>query len=357
MIVVSPHTHASFQKLFSIQMLHEFYGDKRPRRLKIVPTNECRLTMQNHKLVFKQRETGCLVLSRSDEMGKVLFQNNDALRLSFAIISDDPFFINYTDLPLTSTQNLYYFNNLEENIGGNQQKSLQKNEFVYREDQIAARPAYFNHHFPEAISTSSLWIEDAIGNRIWEQEIETTELEAFPIDLRYEPLGKYVLKADGGYAFDFYTLMGNPELYFGFIDVFLTDHVPMNYQTIQDEQVVAQDYVIHFNNRSTRWRFLVTSRDFPVEHGFYEVKSVESSITFSQPEEVQLANGLNAMMMVSDQLIPLKEHPVSKFQMNLQKNGNGIRVTVNLPTPAVHSIKPQSIDDNQKIFSEVYVSI
>ncbi len=357
MIVVSPHTNERFQKLFSIKMLHEFYIDKMPRQLKIVPTEECRQVMRNYRLVFKQREAGGLVLCRGGELGQILFQDNASMKLSFSIQSADAFFINYTDLPLTSTKDVYYFSNLEENIGGNQQKLLQKNEFVYSEDKIAARPPYFNHRFEEPISTSRLWVEDAEGNQVWEQDIQLGTLESYPIDLRYDPLGKYVLKADGGYSFDFYTLMGNPQLYFGFIDIYLTDNVPLNYQAISEKNIVNQNYVIHFNNRSTRWRYLITSNDFNVQHGEFKVNAMSEKISFSDAKDVTLANGLAAKVIVSDQIISLQEHPVDKFQLQMQKNGNGIQLTINLPTPAIHSIKPQSIDDNQKIFSEVYVSI
>jgi len=257
MLVVSPHTSAKFQKLFSINMVHEFYGDKMPRQLRIIPTEECRLAMRNYKLVFKPQEGGCLVLTRSDELGQILFKPNSEFKLSFAIQSADPFFINYTNLPLTSTQNIYYFNNLEANLNRENQKLLHKEAFVYDKDEIVTRSPYFNHHFKEPISTKKLWIEDMEGNEIWAKDIEVEELRGCPIDLRYEPLGKYTLKGEGGYVFDFYTTMINPELYVGFIDICLTDSVTPDYRPLQKqtEQVVAQDYVIHFNNRATRWKY------------------------------------------------------------------------------------------------------
>lgn len=338
-------------------MLHEFYGDKKPRQIQIIPTEECRQTMRNYKLVFKPQEAGCLVLTRSDELGKILFKSNSGLKLSFAVQSTDPFFINYTNLPLTSTQNLYYFNNVEANVNEENQKLLHKEEFVYDKDEIAARQPYFNHHFKEAITTKKLWIEDVEGNEIWTQDIEAGELKNYPIDLRYEPLGKYTLKGEGGYAFDFYTTLINPELYLGFIDICLTDHAAADYQPLQNEEVVAQDYVIHFNSRATRWKYFFLSKDKNRQHEKYKVTSLKKEISFLEAEEVNLVNGLAAKMIVSKEVIPLKEHPIDKFQLQMKKNGKGITVTINLPTPSIHSIKPQSTNDKQKIFSEVYVSI
>ncbi|MGB0929165.1 MAG: hypothetical protein ACPGVB_00215 [Chitinophagales bacterium] len=357
MIVVSPHTSASFQKLFSINMLHEFYGDKRPRQLHIVPTEECRQTMRNYKLIFKPQEAGCLVLTRSDEMGKMLFKSNDDLKLSFAIQSADPFFINYTNLPLTSTKNIYYFNNMEANVNEENQKLIHKETFVYDKDEIVARHPYFNHKFKEPISTNKLWIEDMEGNKVWAKDIEVEELSSYPINLRYEELGKYTLKGDGGYVFDFYTTMVNPELYVGFIDICLTDSVTADYQPFQNEEVAAQDYVIHFNSRSTRWKYFFLSKDKSRQNEEYTVASLKKEVSFLEAEEVTLVNGMAAKMIVSEEAIPLKEHPIDKFQLQMKKNGKGVVITVNLPTPSVQSIKPQSTKDNQKIFSEVYVSI
>ena len=357
MIVVSPHTQASFQKLFGISMLHEFFADKLPRQLNIIPTEECRRTMRNYKLIFKAKEGGCLVLSRSDEAGNILFKPEACLKLSFAIQARDSFFINYTNLPLTSTKNVYYFNNLEENINDKNQKLMHKEGSVYAKDEIVARQPYFNHRFEEPIATQRLWVEDAEGNEVWSKEIEANEIESYPIDLRYEPSGKYALKGDGGYLFDFYTTLVNPELYMGFIDVYLTDSVTEKYRTIENEKVVAQDYVIHFNNRATRWKYFFISKGSSTRHEQYKVTSIKKDILFSEPEEVTLVNGSKAQMIVSESAIPLKEHPVDKFQLQMKKNGKGIVVTISLPTPSIHSVKPQSINDNQKIFSEVYVSI
>ena len=357
MIVVSPHTSANFQKLFAIDMAHNFYVDGMPRQLHIIPTEECQHTMRNYKLIFRPKEGGCLVLSRSDELGKMLLKKNISLKLSFMIQSADPFFINYTDLPLTSTKNIYYFNNLEANINGDGQKLLHKDEFVNARNQIVARQPYFNHQFGEPISTAKLWVEDEEGNEVWTQGIEANKIESYPIDLRYEPTGKYVLKAEGGYSFDFYTTLVNPEMYLGFIDVFLTDNVTADYRAIVEDGVVSQGYVIHFNNRATRWKYFLIPKGKAKEQDEYKVESVKKEVEFSEPEEVRLVNGVLAHMIVSKNAIPLKEHPVDKFLLQMKKNGKGVTMTINLPTPAIHMIKPQSINDNQKIFSEVYVSI
>ncbi|MFK7908371.1 MAG: hypothetical protein AB8B69_24790 [Chitinophagales bacterium] len=357
MIVVSPNTLVRFQKLFSINMLHDFYANKTPQRISILPTEECRQTMRNYKLLFKSKNAGCLVLSGDGELGNMLLQSKSSLKLSFAIQSADPFFINYTNLPLTSTKSIYYFNNLEENVNEDKEKLLHKEGFVYAKDEIVARQPYFNHRFEDGLSTKKLWVEDAEGNEVWEQNIEGGKVDSCPIDLRYEPLGKYVLKGEGGYEFDFYTTHFNPELYVGFIDIYLTDSVTASYDAIQGDGVVSQDYVIRFKNRATRWKYFFVLRNNKASQEDYKVESLKNEILFMEAEDVVLVNGANAKMVVSEKAIPLKEHPVDKFQLKLKKNGKGVVTAINLPTPSIQSIKPQSINDDQNIFSEIYVSI
>ena len=125
-----------YQKIFEVKIWHDYFL---PREMEVLPTSqysktydiedfitiepteECQSLLNKHRLLFKQTQTGFVVL------GEVIEVENQSksysiipltgnLKFSFVAQIKDPYFLNYTNLPLENeSPTIYYATNLNDN--------------------------------------------------------------------------------------------------------------------------------------------------------------------------------------------------------------------------------------------------
>lgn len=124
-----------YKKILNLELWHDYYlGQPAPPEvlpvrydisdmLTLVPTSDCLRVLQNLRWVFRPQLQGGAVFANVDEGGVLnTFQTripiNRPYRLTFWLVVRDRYFTNFTNLPLTTSQNqIYYFSNLSNNQG------------------------------------------------------------------------------------------------------------------------------------------------------------------------------------------------------------------------------------------------
>jgi len=114
------------------------------------------------------------------------------------------------------------------------------------------------------------------------------------------------------------------------------------------------DFAIRFNARSTLWQYYI--RDNSRLHDENMLVKSSSDIPFSDPIEVDLANGRKALLITSEVPIPLSYIPKLKFTLIKSKNGNNI-ILKELPNPNPKHILLTEIDGEKAVCSPIYFYI
>lgn len=123
-----------YKNILSLELWHDYYlGQPDPPGSlpdsydisdlwALIPTSDCLHVLKNLRWVFRSQVQGAAVFANVDEVTPGNFQTqvpiNQPYRLTFWLVVRDRYFTNFTNLPLSTTQNqIYYFSNLTKNQG------------------------------------------------------------------------------------------------------------------------------------------------------------------------------------------------------------------------------------------------
>lgn len=175
---------AVYHKLLEVRIWHDYYlpADQSllPREsfpvnynildfLDVVPTEECEALMNQHRLLFRRTKIGFQLIAEvfeslidGIEESQTVIPLRGNLKFSFILSLRDPYFLNYTSLPIErSLPEIYYTSNLVEN-------SL---DLVYEENEEPERTRFLTH--PLSTYTGNEDLDYRIGDLVR----ENTDLE------------------------------------------------------------------------------------------------------------------------------------------------------------------------------------
>jgi hypothetical protein len=126
-----------YKKILNLDFWHDFYlGQPEPPEplpsnydisgiLTLVPTPDCLRVLRNLHWIFRLQPRGASIFAQVLEVSPGVFKTvlkiDRPLRLTFWLVVRDRYFVNFTNLPLTTNRNqIYYFSNLS----GNQEQAL-----------------------------------------------------------------------------------------------------------------------------------------------------------------------------------------------------------------------------------------
>lgn len=122
----------SYQLLCSVELLHSYFADNIMQNFRIFPDDDTQRILQQHGLMLRNHQNKLEIYFSPQKLSRAQFA--DLPKLSFYIEVGDPYFHNYTQLPLDQNQKVYVFENQPDKT------SLSKQEVVSDED-IAAEDA------------------------------------------------------------------------------------------------------------------------------------------------------------------------------------------------------------------------
>lgn len=96
----------SYRKLFSVRIRHPYYSDGQCRDVTMTPTRATTAILRNHGLVWKSYQSDHTMLTCANSPG------TNQLPLYFILNTTNPFFLNFTEHPLSRPLQKCYFHNL-----------------------------------------------------------------------------------------------------------------------------------------------------------------------------------------------------------------------------------------------------
>ncbi len=283
-----------YKILFTINVLHDYYGDHLSRETVLVPTVETQQTLKNYQLIFKPTLNGGLILAQvkdSDGTLQIPVSNTQNFKLRFYLNATTAYFYNRTNLAITPVPvtNLipnrrgFYLSNAESDDGNifdvtgfqkpgriTELKHLTKTagSQVSNEDELIFLPAIFRVTFDIATFSFSINIKDrndvdVIPTTVITQTEKFTEYE---IKLTENlPAGFYKISLDGAAAQNvFLSTQAFHDNPFAVIDIV---HPPKTDKfdflqkivngTDEKNQVKEKaDYFIWFKTREIAWKYV-----------------------------------------------------------------------------------------------------
>lgn len=339
----------TYSKLFSINLLHDYYTNNQTRDFEIIPTANTRNLMIKYRMLMKKHTNGLKVYYEGPNQGIATIPVDDDLKFVFYLKLDQPRFLNFTNLPLkNSNKEKYHFSN-QDHTGS---------ELPLTQTQYELYQHVINHEFSQIDDDSTVEIKvyDQDNNLVLTGDFdpyksedgpdsgETTYNYAAQLDLSGLPPGLYDIKHTGLASLDktVYVDSGISMLgVFGIVEL-----------TISDQQDC--DFIYQFEKRFDTWKYFIaltenteTGTDLTVEHkyGTYtfslqdpiqelEDVATESSILASMPD------GSVVLLFYSDTQIDYTEAPKTGIKLVRDLTET---VLNNLSNPATSNPKPEII--------------
>ena len=344
-----------FEKLFNMNIKHDFFEDGIGRDIKILPTQECIQLIRGGRMLFKDTDSGFKVLYKATDSntggGTPLVDLASDVKFTFALyLSNAAEFLNITDLDAGSVSyskgKILHFKNNGTNSSLDYSiiDLLKPQLFTYEFPIIAADPT--SH-------VGTLDVTDKNGSSVTMPgqnglpdvtfpitPITPDENGVYtqPIDFRFLPKGKYTFKySDNTHAVQTQEIYIDSELagkqIFGLLEV---DYLAANLYSSPEE------YNMAFTRNETQWKFFVVVKTpddvTEIDLDDLEIKDESNDPSAGNPYDKYdftnigstTVNGFKTAILTSDQTdIPFFE--IAKLRLELEHDGDTL--IKNLPNP------------------------
>ncbi len=343
-----------FDKLFDIELLHDYYTSGKSRDFILSPTADTIQLIKGYRSLIKNRASDdrsentvglSVVYEATDNAHTPLIPINQNERFRFAMKLVNPTFLNFTDIPAKNNSNeIYYYHN---NSGS-----------PLTQEVLELQPKVFTYRVTSAFTPDNLKVFGIDGSEITALQATLSGGPDFEVelDLSGYPDGKYKLE-----LFDGITSTGeSQDIYFdnalkaegvfGIVEIYKANN-DFPHETLQ----------IQFNKSEVYWKYFVLVKAGDIGTDTYEVIDAEdysgggTAIEFSKvdsgsytaADDAVVAALLNqhpdgeVVLIKSDTLIAYSES--KKTDLQLRKNGQfSPPLTSHLPNPAVANPKAES---------------
>jgi hypothetical protein len=324
----------SFEKFLEIVLNHSYFAPALFNKFSVVVSPSTRKNMSSNSILMKRNENQFVFL-REKKQEQDLYKG----RLIYYIYSDDPYFVNYTDLSLNYTDRALYLCNAVD-----RQFWLSAEKEISDMDLIEVRNSSFEYKSEEIDTTSKIELK----NNSKEVLISFFGNEGtVRVDLSLEEEGKYFLYINGKNVLIFFYLKKMPiEGLIGIVDLDLA--------TLQGT-IENFRYEASFVARKTIWRYWL-SMD-PVKDGdLLNIKDEKNQIKFIGKEKnIKGPDGNNYCVFESDTNLALKNRAENLFSLNSIVNGYEKTLIKRLSAPTAEQIKP--VQNTNKYISEIFIHL
>ncbi len=363
-----------FTELFRISLPHGFYADGRGRDFVLNPSVATQQIMQKHEMRWgeKQGEFIMLYTREADTAPKLAHLDLPEV-LRFFIQSTDPYFFNITRIPFfRSDAELLYFDNLNIETDQDLAISLAQAGKVSKNDLLPLRAANFVF---EPTTGAILALRDAHNQILvsndsqsttkptWIASEQTGRPNTYLLNLQAFSPGKYGLETGADQIWWFYLGDSDRNLHdIGVVDIHLGKETG-GMLTLPPRDAAMPYPVKHFQlpfeARATRWRYYVINHS-QLDFDRLEVTNVGKEAFRQGPPRLLWSGNQMAIPVFSEQVLLLQERQALKPKLRLIKentnNGfNSGTTTIDLPTPDEQTITPEEKDNEDGIYSDMYI--
>lgn len=299
-----------YASLFELRLHHDYFTAGDCRVVDILPAPSTARLMQQLSIRQVARDYGAEFFYSTDATaGSPLQSINEPIRLSFFLRPTDARFLNYTDFPLTEREDhISYFTNL--NAAANQALVFKANG----SQRIPVRAV---------LPLEGSEVKDELGNVVSESEYPMNGAGVYSTE---DADGLPVRFAHGG--------DGWQRGHLALISIYLGDTGINGQHLLSDGQVTPTTFTVAFSARATKWRYYIIDRS---QDGYQHFQLLdhgsEQPVSTSPPPLTTktLPDGSEAVVLLSEELIPFRERPGLRFRLSMEATGGH---TSNIPLPS-----------------------
>ena len=354
-----------FKELLRVNLSHNYYADNIIPGFIAAPTGDCRSSLNDKGILFRQDKDGFLLLAQAEgpNSNKPLRDLKNSGKFSFYLIFKNQFFKNFSNLPLdTTANNIYHFSNLNDN-GQNSELLLTKDsnaKFVSGDDLTLLKPQRFSYKESNPNNIVTIDIKNIKGEIVKHFKEYTAEGElSADINLNDHRPGKYELLIGGSSEMQFYADDSLKSILpFAVVDIYIDDSVPSSYSAVDSNGDIAfKTYQINFDKRKAHWKyFIVLKNQKSIDPADLSIEYPGNAHSFNKESAVTLPGNIKAVPFVSQNEIEFNEQIVKGIQLKKTNGGNsGWYDIENLPNASARYLKPDI--PNNKAYSEIFVYV
>ncbi|MCP3925572.1 MAG: hypothetical protein GY714_23635 [Desulfobacterales bacterium] len=298
------------QELFRLDCLNNFYKDGLEGVFEMEPTESGQKVLDSYNLHFKKQESGFVVaapFSGKDDNGCELRKPfEDDAKLSFAIFTNDKYFLEHSELPANDSPGdyVYYFNNLDES----------KRNTSLLIDVEAVRGTERVRLHTHSFSFEKTGEQHPVVRNCHGEVIPVAEYDSAIDEIKKQYIVDLTRKGDGLYTVEYNSVS---TIYYcqkaSFIrrvplvvvEIFTNPDVPEAYRIIKkigDKQYIdPKAFRLHFGVYVLYWRYRIIPEDVS-SLTRVKVKTNKDEYTFS-PESRRVNACQDHLIFTSDQVI------------------------------------------------------
>ncbi len=334
-----------FLKLFEIKFFHEFTQKFETQSIKVILSRETIEAIKSYQLILRETAEGLIVLVKEDK--KFLLENlKEKLTLTIGLQVSNRYFSNFSDVELIIPNKKYYLtNDKDTKFGEILEKNSHPNSFLSKKNVCLC------------------CVEDSNMAKLLGKEESTIERKGevlFSGNIQSENAYNIFGADYGWYDVSSQDIEENQILYlestlskaFAIVDISIGEN--------QLNEILDSTYQIRFKNRTAKWNyyFVHPERSFDT----VEVYRGKEKLSFTDPEELTLQNGQRAIMVSSNEELPLykdyKDLQIYAWLKEPSTDGShSDDQKINLPTPDINKIKGGKLDGEDAFYSNMYVHL
>ena len=334
-----------YQKLVELKLYHKYYETHSTRDFDIQPGYASKDLMSRLGLTFRQISRGFEIYGKEEK--RPLLEEEQAIRLSMAFYSVNPYLQNFSNLNPYNLSLKYFFNNMDKSISSSEKEILHQSEFV-SDDQLC------RCFYPETL-LKDFWEETEVVINRGDETVFEDKLEDWhrARSILGEAFGEYeILMSGTGDSQRFRYCQPEFSRALAIVDLELGNI----------NKTSGMSYEILINNRPIIWNyFFVTKVISTIES--LSVFLGKEQLGFTSPHQTELANGQLAYKISSEKEMPVKHRYNGDrlyAEINLPEAGSSttlIKKKILLPKPDVKRIKSTHGNGKEQFYTDIYVYI
>ncbi len=287
----------SYLPLFSIEVEHRFFFAGLCPVLDFVPTPKTNVVIEKTGLLTRNTINGIRLFydeNRSDSLQLYAADPAEPLNFGFKVFSKDPFFQNYTNLPVAKEDTILYFDNRNVKSETTGRLRLHDEEYVSETDFV---------RMDSPLLADSLSKKDRLVKPVCVVNICISENES--------------------------SLFDEPS------------------------KAISKSYYLKFQARQTFWKYYLLG-DMAREN--LHIADLDSETEFASAGVESLSDNRTALTFRSKTTLPLQERSTYRFQLRDGNSGGGKVLIRRLPVAPASQIYQEVIDGQEAFVSEMFIN-
>jgi hypothetical protein len=331
-----------YRSLFTIACRHDFYEDGICPDLAIEPTAECQQVLYRHRLWWRGRENGIVIISENQrtETGDLAprISVSDNTRFNFVLKLKNPYFLNISQVNQNFIQSKSVFvftasetaTQAEDGTVTIHDGALSNGVIPDNLMQVVSK--VFQLPIDQSLNTVRVAIENEIAEVLFSVYPQASNTSV-TIDLQSFSEGIYLLRSfdatgeEVAFTRVFSSESSTTSGLFGFVQI---PYVA---------SLVEPIYLLNFASRQINWLYQIRVGEIAIAHpDNLDLNNIElSSIPVSFNRQVDAVARI--VSFVSDTRIPLRQQPYRGIELSYVSDGGTEILIPNMPNPNISRLR------------------